>query len=234
MARSIFITGGSRGLGLALVSTFLAEGDQVYAGIRRETPDLLRLREEHPSSLHPVVLDVVDEESVRNAAREVTRKLDGLDILVNNAAVLMRETSAKTIEHLDFESMRVTLDVNLYGVLRVLKHFLPLVRSGPGAIILNLSSEAASLADCNRDSWYDYGISKVGINMTSRILQNYLKEKSIKVLAVHPGWMRTRMGGMEATRTPEEAARSILALTRRTWRVDDPIYVDSDGNPMRW
>jgi len=234
MARNIFITGARRGLGLALVRVFLAEGDRVYAGLRGESPDFSRLLDRYPSSLHPIVLDVTDESTIRAAAREVAGDVDGLDVLVNNAAVLERATSAQTIEQLDFECMRATLDVNLYGALRVLKHFFPLVTARPGAVIVNVSSEAASLADCTRDAWYDYCISKVGLNMASRILQNHLRGSSIKVLAVHPGWMNTSMGGTEAPREPEESARSILALTRRSWAMDDPIFVDSDGNPLRW
>lgn len=234
MDRNIFITGGSRGLGFALVCLSLADGDRVYAGLRHESPEFIRLREQYSSSLHPIVLDVTDESSIRTAAREVARDIDVLDVLINNAAVLERETSAQTIEHLDFECMRATLDVNLFGALRVLKHFFPLVTARPGAVIVNISSEAASLADCTRDAWYDYCISKVGLNMASRILQNHLKGASVKVLAIHPGWMRTSMGGMEAPREPEDSARSILALTRRSWAMDDPIFVDSDGNPLRW
>jgi len=234
MARDIFITGASRGLGLALVGAFLAEGDRVYAGLRGESPRFIRLRDQYPSSLHPVVLDVTDESTIRAAAREVASDVDGLDVLVNNAAVLDREKSAQTIQHLDVDFLRATLDVNLSGALRVLKHFFPLFAARPGAIIVNISSEAASLADCTRDAWYDYCISKVGLNMASRILQNHLKETAVKVLAVHPGWMKTSMGGTEAPREPEESARSILALTRRSWAMDDPIFVDSDGNPLRW
>ncbi len=232
--RSIFISGANRGLGLSLVRVCLDAGDRVFAGTRSPSEPLALLEEQHHGALHVTVIDVSSEESVRAAAEAVSRQVDRLDLLINNAALLYRESAVNPIERIDIEAAAETLDVNALGPLRVLKHFLPLLPAGQRAMVVNLSSEAASIADCQRDAWYAYCMSKAALNMASVILQNYLRDKGIKVLAVHPGWMRTRMGGEDAKYDTQESARAILALAVREWRMDGPVFVDHTGSPMRW
>ncbi len=70
--------------------------------------------------------------------------------------------------------------------------------------------------------------------MQSKIMQNYLKPRGIKILAVHPGWMRTDMGGEKADIAPEEDAEGIYNLTQRQWGLDEGIYYDYSGNVMNW
>jgi len=181
-----------------------------------------------------IVIDVSSEESVRAAAEAVRRRVERLDLIINNAALAHPESAGNPIERVDFDAAAETLDVNALGPLRVLKHFLALLYGSPRAMVVNLSSESASMADCQRDAWYAYCMSKAALNMGSVILQNYLREKGVKVLAVHPGWMRTRMGGEEGTYDPLESARAILALAERKWRMDGPVFVDHTGAPMRW
>jgi NAD(P)-dependent dehydrogenase (short-subunit alcohol dehydrogenase family) len=229
--KSIFISGANRGLGLSLVRVCLDAGDRVFAGTRSPSEPLALLEEQHHGTLHVTVIDVSSEESVRAAAEAVSRQVDRLDLIINNAALLYRESAVNPIERIDFDAAAETLDVNALGVL---KHFLPLLHTGQHAMVVNLSSEAASIADCQRDAWYAYCMSKAALNMASVILQNYLRDKGIKVLAVHPGWMRTRMGGEDAKYDTQESARAILALARREWRMDGPVFVDHTGSPMRW
>jgi NAD(P)-dependent dehydrogenase (short-subunit alcohol dehydrogenase family) len=70
--------------------------------------------------------------------------------------------------------------------------------------------------------------------MQSKILQNYLKPRGFKVLAVHPGWMRTNMGGPDAALDPDQSANGIFQLAAREWKADDPIYLDFRGDPLPW
>jgi NAD(P)-dependent dehydrogenase (short-subunit alcohol dehydrogenase family) len=232
--KNIFISGANRGLGLSLTRLCLEAGDRVFAGTRSPSEPLALLEKQYPGALHVIVVDVSSEESVRAAAEAVSRGVERLDLIINNAALLYRESAVNPIEHIDLDAAAETLDVNALGPLRVLKHFVPLLYGGPRAMVVNLSSEAGSIADCQRDAWYAYCMSKAALNMASMILQNYLREKGIKVLAVHPGWMRTRMGGEDAKYDTLESARAILALAEREWRMDGPVFVDHTGAPMRW
>lgn len=77
-------------------------------------------------------------------------------------------------------------------------------------------------------------MSKAALNMQSKILQNYLKPRGFKILAVHPGWMKTDMGGVEADIHPDEAAEGIFNLAVKNWDPDDAIYMDYRGQPLPW
>jgi NAD(P)-dependent dehydrogenase (short-subunit alcohol dehydrogenase family) len=114
------------------------------------------------------------------------------------------------------------------------QQFLPLLQKGQRKLIVNISSEAGSIADCQRQREYAYCMSKAALNMQSKILQNYLGSKGFKVLAVHPGWMQTDMGGSDADIHPDVAAEGIFELAARDWSSNDEIYLDYRGNSMRW
>lgn len=232
--KNIFISGANRGLGLSLTRQCLQAGNQVFAGTRSPSAPLAELEGQYPGAMHLVVIDVSSEESVKAAAEAVGTKAGRLDLIINNAALLYRESAVNPIERIDLDAAAETLDVNAIGPLRVLKYFLHLLDTGPRKMVVNISSEAGSIADCQRDAWYAYCMSKAALNMASMILQNYLREKGVKVLAVHPGWMRTRMGGEDAKYDTQESARAILALSEKEWSIDGPVFVDHTGAPMRW
>lgn len=235
MAETVFITGADKGLGFSLVEKFLGEGFRVFAG-RYGTGDRLQaLADRFPHRLTAVPLDVSDMESVRQAAHTVAGLTDALDILINNAGIHIKGSDAP-LEQLDLtdQHLQQTLEVNTYGPLRVTQQFLPLLERGKRKRIVNISSEAGSIADCWRDREYAYCMSKAALNMQSRILHNYLSPRGFRVLAVHPGWMRTDMGGPNADIDPAEAAAGILELVMRERSSDEPIYVDYRGTPMRW
>jgi NAD(P)-dependent dehydrogenase (short-subunit alcohol dehydrogenase family) len=232
--KTTFISGANRGLGFSLAKLCLESGNHVFAGTRSPSAPLAELEGQYPGAMHLVVLDVSSEESVRAAAEAVGRIAGRLDLIVNNAALLHRESATNPIERIDLDAAAETLDVNAMGPLRVLKYFLPLLNEGPKKMVVNISSEAGSIADCQRDAWYAYCMSKAALNMASMILQNYLRQKGVKVLAVHPGWMRSRMGGEDAKYDPQESARAILALSEREWSIDGPVFIDHTGAPLRW
>lgn len=233
MTETVLITGANRGLGLVLTDEFLRQGFHVFAGCRRSGERLQSLAAHFPRDLTIVPLDVADAESVRQAARTVAGLTDALDILINNAAVYL-EGSRPPLEDDPGSHWLQTLDVNALGPLRVTQQFLPLLAKGRRKMIVNISSEAGSIANCWRDREYAYCMSKAALNMQSKILHNYLSPRGFRVLAVHPGWMRTDMGGPNADIDPTEAAVGILALVMKDRSPDEPIYVDYRGNPMAW
>jgi len=77
-------------------------------------------------------------------------------------------------------------------------------------------------------------MSKAALNMQSKILQNYLGPRGFKVLAIHPGWMQTDMGGSSADIHPDKAAVGIFKLAAKSWEPDDPIYINYDGTLRQW
>ena len=229
----ILITGANRGLGLALTEDLLALGHHIHAINRRESPDLLQLKKKYPGSLQLYSGDVSDENSIRQVLETLASQVDGLDIILNNAAINMERTGPQ-LEQVDFTSYMPTYQVNAIGPLMVVRYALPLLRKGHKKLIINFSSEAGSIGACWRTREYSYCMSKAALNMASRILQNALKEEGIKVLALHPGWFSSDMGGVEAPITPSEAAEEMMKLVLDPPGLDGPIFVDSNGAALEW
>ena len=234
MIKTVFITGADKGLGFSLVQRFLQEGTRVFAGQYDQNSNLSQLAESFAQTLTPVPLDVTQMDSVRQAASRVAELTLALDLLINNAAVMLETRTPLPELDLTRLPLLTTLDVNTFGPLRVVQQFLPLLEKGDRKLIINISSEAGSIADCRRESEFAYSMSKAALNMQSRILQNYLKPHGFKILAVHPGWIRTDMGGAEATIDAGEAAEGIFRLAEKDWHPDDAIYMDYRGQPLPW
>jgi NAD(P)-dependent dehydrogenase (short-subunit alcohol dehydrogenase family) len=235
MRQTVFVTGADKGLGLSLVAKFLREGFQTFAGRFADGTALQHLADQFPERLVIVPLDVTDMDSVRQAANAVSGQATALDILINNAGVHLEDTKTP-LEQLDLTTshLQQTMEVNTFGPLRVTQQLLPLLQKGRRKLIINISSEAGSIADCQRQREYAYCMSKAALNMQSKILQNYLGSLGIKMLAIHPGWMQTDMGGPTADIHPDVAAEGIFELATREWSSDDGIYLDYRGNPLRW
>lgn len=228
----ILITGANKGLGLALTELFLQEWAAVFAGLHHPAEKISSLEKQYPQQLTSFLLDVTVEASVAQAALKIKKVTDNLDILINNAAIY--SPHALGWEEEDFTGAREMFEVNALGPLRVTRHFWEFIERGERKLIVNISSEAGSITNCWRGSEYAYSMSKAALNIQSRILQNNLKDKKIKVLALHPGWMRTKMGGAEADISAEEAARGINKLLKKKWKINDKLYFDYQGKELPW
>ena len=233
MSYNILITGANRGLGLALTEKLLAGGHHIHAINRRESDELLQLQEKYPGSLRLYPGDVTDESSIRQALDTMAGQVSALDIVLNNAAVHL-DPSRLLLEKVDFSAYLPAYQVNAVGPLMVVKYALPLLRKGQKKLIVNFSSEAGSIGACWRKSEYSYCMSKAALNMASRILQNALKEEGFKVLALHPGWFSSDMGGADAPITPSDAAEEIVKLVLNPPGPDGPIYVALNGEALEW
>ncbi len=233
MAYDILITGANRGLGLALTEQLLEAGHKLYALNRHESPTLLKLKGKYPGTLHIVFCELTDEGCIREALAEVSRQTKALDIILNNAAVHL-DQARLPLEEVDFSVYLPAFQANSVGPLMVAKYALPLIRKGKKKLIVNFSSEAGSIGSCWRKSEYSYCMTKAALNVGSRILQNYLEGEGIKVIALHPGWFTSDMGGMDAPISPEEAARPIVKLVLDPPGLEGPMFVDSSGVKQEW
>lgn len=233
--KSILITGADKGLGLSLVEKFSKEGCLVFASHLERAPYKLAELAEMNDSVRMMHMDVASDESVSNAAVEFAEICTdaGLDIIINNAGVHFEESYA-VLEDVNFEIALRTYNINALGPLRIVKYFLSFLKKGDKKLILNISSEAASLSDCWREKEFDYCMSKAALNMQSMILQNYLKKERIKLISVHPGWMRTDMGGVKADIDSSESAEGIYELAGKDFTLNDPVYMDYRGKIMHW
>ncbi|WP_027092518.1 SDR family oxidoreductase [Cohnella thermotolerans] len=232
---NILITGAGRGLGLELTNLALERGHAVAACVRDANAPSDSLRElaaRYPDSLRIEQLDIVSEPDAERLAERLKADSFRLDALVNNAGILLGR--AEGISALSMDDVRRTFEVNLFGPLTVAKHLTPLLReSESGAdIVINVSSEAGSFSGAYGGD-YPYALSKIALNMFSKQLNEELKLRGIRVLAVHPGWIRTDMGGSSAPLSAADSARGIMGLIEGATVVpEDVFFVDYAGRPM--
>lgn len=233
MSSTILITGASKGLGLCLAETFAKSGWEVIATRREATERLVALVNDHPDQVVDIDMDVTDAAAISNARRQVTERFSKIDVLVNNAAILPPEGRGQ-LGQMNYAAGLRVFDVNALGPMRVTEAFLSLLEGGRRKLIVNVSSEAGSIADCWRKDEYFYCMSKAALNMQTAILRNFLGERGIELLAVHPGWMRTDMGGANADIDPSEAAQGIFSLVAQPRSPQEGYYCDYRGKQMRF
>lgn len=231
---NILITGAGRGLGSRLCEQAALRGHTVLAGFRAGSPksaELARLQQTFPAQIILLPLDVADEASVEEAAALAAKSLDRLDAVVNNAGILLARE--QKLEQLDFAAVEESFRINLFGPMKVLKHFLPLLQRGDRQVVINVSSEAGSFAGAYGGD-YPYALAKAGLNYFSAQLRKELGTGGIWVYAVHPGWIRTDMGGKQAPGDPEATAAGIMDLVERKQggAAETPVFIDFRGQPM--
>jgi NAD(P)-dependent dehydrogenase (short-subunit alcohol dehydrogenase family) len=227
----ILLTGANRGLGLALAQVGAERGHHILAGVRDVNQSEMKFTDHAFSkSITFLPLDVTDEESVIQAARSVIENFGTIDVIINNAGILLERD--KTIEDLDISQVQLTFDVNLFGPMRVVKHFLPLLMMGDRSSIINISSEAGSIENAYAGD-YAYASSKTALNMFSEQLRKYVRDNKIEVFAVHPGWIRTDMGGENAPGNPYDTAKGIFDIIERKHSIDSRYaFINHEGNAM--
>jgi NAD(P)-dependent dehydrogenase (short-subunit alcohol dehydrogenase family) len=232
------VTGGNRGLGLALVRALLARGDRVIAACRHpgRATDLNRLTGEHPGHLHVLPLDVADPKSQAELARELPLVLGTqdeapgrIDLLVNNAGVLH---SGERFGKVEARNLEDSFRTNALGPFLLTQALAPLLADH--AKVANLSSQLGSIATVNRFGTPSYNISKAAQNMATGLLAQALAERGIVVLALHPGWVQTEMGGKDATVAAEDAAEGLLRVIDGAGRDDSGHFLDFRGGTLPW
>ncbi len=235
----VCITGAERGIGLALTREWLEAGCTVFAGSRTEhRPELDRLALRFPGCLHPFVLDVGSDASVREAAAWIRGRTDRLDLLINNAAIL-GDTKQTVEDEIDFEEIRHVYNVSALGAIRMSNALIEPVMNG-GKLIVMISSEAGSIGNSYREAWFGYCMAKASLNMGSTIIHNKIRERGGRVLLLHPGWVKTSMSGTwdaAGTYTPEQSAVFIVQRIRDHGGEihDQPLYMAADtGKLLPW
>ncbi len=207
-AKTALVTGGNRGIGLEVVRQLAARGWRVFLGTRNPgAAEAIRSR--LPGQVEIVGLDVASAESAAEAAREVSAKIESLDVLVNNAGVML--DGDESVLTLSEDVVRSTFEINTFGPLRVTQAFLSLLRKSTAPRIINVSSGAGQLGGGIQALAPAYSISKTALNSVTKQLAAALPDFAVN--SVTPGWVKTDMGGANATRSVEQGADVIVWLT---------------------
>jgi len=235
--KKIFITGASRGLGLEFTKQYLKKGEIVIASCRKpEKADALKeLEAKFPSKLNIVQLDVVNEQSRNAVFEKIEKDFDNIDILINNAGIISgNEKESSILGEIYKEDFGKVFLVNSIAPLLMSEKFLPLLEKSEGAKIINISSQNGSIASRNVGGKYSYAASKAALNMITKILSNDLRDQGIATIAIHPGWIKTDMGGSNAPLEIEEPISKIIDLTDRSGISESGKFLDREGNDVPW
>ena len=233
-ARRCLVTGANRGLGLEFARQLLDRGDRVIATCRQpgRANALNQLAGEYPGRLHVLPLDVAEPKSRAELVRELPLVLGEdarLDLLLNNAGVLH---SGERFGKVDAATLDDSLRTNASGPFLLTQALAPLLADG--ATVANLSSELGSIAGKDAFRTPSYSISKAALNMATALLARALAERGIVVLALHPGWVQTDMGGAGAEVTPEDAVGALLGTIDSADAGDNGRFLDRHGEPLAW
>jgi NAD(P)-dependent dehydrogenase (short-subunit alcohol dehydrogenase family) len=230
--RRCLVTGANRGIGLEFCHQLLAAGAEVVATARApgRANELNELAGEHPGRLHVLPLDVADPKSIAELVRELPLVIDGLlDVLINNAGVLH---SGERFGQVTFANLDDSLRTNATGPFLLTQALAESLADG--AKVANLSSQLGSIENTTAFYTPTYAISKAAQNMASRLLANALRERGIVVLALHPGWVQTEMGGAGAQIEPRVAVEGLLKVIDGARMDDSGRFFDYTGRPMPW
>ncbi len=213
--RIAFVTGANKGIGFEVARQLAREGFRIFLGARNPEAGAAAAaklnhenKEENSAAISFIEIDIAKPESIARAAEEFSRQSDRLDVLVNNAGILLdSDKEVLAITPLVFEN---TLRTNTLGALFVSQAFVPFLRKSSAPRIVNVSSGGGQLTD-GADGWAPaYCISKTALNGVTVQLAAALPDFAIN--SVCPGWVRTEMGGSNATRSVAEGASGIVWL----------------------
>ncbi len=231
--RNLFITGANRGIGLELTRRSLERGDRVFAACRspENAAQLNHLQERHSDRLLVLPLDVTSGLAITSAVATVQGLSDHLDILFNNAGVAGDESPLGRVEA---SELLDTYATNAVAPLMIAQACLPLLRRGERPVIANVTSRMGSIADNSSGGYYGYRASKAALNMLNASLALDLAGQGIIAVVLHPGWVRTDMGGSGASLSVEESVVGLLKVVDGLQAADSGRFFAWDGEEIPW
>jgi NAD(P)-dependent dehydrogenase (short-subunit alcohol dehydrogenase family) len=230
-ASEIYVISGARkGIGFELTRQLLTQGHRVYVGVRKPT-EATKLKELAASAggrLKVLELDVTSDASAVAFARAIDS--DHIDVLINNAGVYLdSEADAKTVSS---EQVLRSIDTNSIGPIRVTQACLGKLSLARAPRVVNISSLMGSIGDNRGGSSAAYRMSKTALNMYTRTLA--IDAPKLIVLSLHPGWVKTDMGGPEAPLEVEASARGILNVIHKSTAANSGQFYNYDGRELPW
>lgn len=223
------VTGANRGIGLEVCRQLARLNYTVILGSRDPAKGERAAAQLNDSRIIPRQLDVSDADSIERLRDWVADEFGILDVLVNNAAIHY-DTWQRAV-NADLNVVQEAMETNVYGAWRMVQAFLPMLRKSQHGRIVNVSSEAGSLASMGGGT-PAYSMSKAALNALTRMLAAELRSSHILVNAVCPGWVATDMGGSGGRPVHEGAASVVWAATLPDDGPTGGFF--RDGKPLRW
>lgn len=229
---TVLITGASRGLGLEWVRQYAEDGWRVWATCRRpeEARALEALAARH-SAVSVQRLDVTDAEQLRTLQLDLEET--SIDVLLNNAGVYL-DKFLGDFGGIDYEVWLRSFAVNTLGAVRLSEAFAAQVARSEKKLVVVTTSHMGSIADISAPGSYAYRSSKAALNAAMKGIAQALGPRGVGILLLHPGWVRTRMGGPDAPYTAEQSVRGMRRLIENFGPSMNARFFRFDGTEMPW
>ncbi|HEY1614216.1 MAG TPA: SDR family oxidoreductase [Rhizomicrobium sp.] len=227
---NVLITGANRGIGLELVRQYAADGARVFAGVRdpAKAAALSELARDAGGRISLHQLDVASTPSVEAFAKDVGDT--AIDVLINNAGV---SGSHQSLDDMNFDNWLDALNVMTLGPFRVSQAFLPHLEKAGAAKVMTVTSQIAA-STWPHGGTYAYASAKAAVNRVMQVLAIDLKPRGVTVAVIHPGWVKTDMGGPNADITPEESACGIRKVIAGMTLADTGKFFKWNGDMHPW
>ncbi|KDR15459.1 uncharacterized protein LOC110833571 isoform X2 [Zootermopsis nevadensis] len=246
--KSVLITGSNRGIGLELVKKLtdhVSPPKIIIAACRNpdSAQDLQEFSKTH-KNVHIIQLDMTQSDTFDKTVQEVENIVgdEGLNVLINNAGIL-KETA--TINDITAENLTLHYLTNTVGPIMLTKAFIPLLKKAAAknsslplgvlrAAVINVTSVLGSISQNTSSGSHGYRESKAALNMATRSLSVELKGDGILATVIHPGWVKTDMGGQNANLTVEISASNIVKTLYSLTEKQNAGFVQYDGKELPW
>lgn len=224
--KTAVITGASRGIGSEFVVRLLDKGWRVYAGYRQDKHRLDLLENEN---LFTYQLDVVDNDSIAAFASNVDHSVD---LLINNAGV--PDGRWRNIKEIDDRWALDVININSLGPVRLVRSLYDKMSGENLSTVVMISSLMGSIDDCHSGRSYAYRASKTALNMFTVAMKKEALEDNISFLILHPGWVKTRMGGENAPVEMDTSVDGMMNLIEQHNLEESGRFVQYDGVDLPW
>lgn len=231
MGHNVLITGASRGIGLALARQYLAGGSRVVATARNTGgDDLLALQQQYRDQIELLTLDVTRAQEIALIPKTLDQQ--PLHLLINNAGLFA--SNHDSIDTLDSDTWLNEIRVNTIAPFMVTRALRPNLAAAGHATVAMISSKMGSLSENRSGGAYSYRSSKAALNAVTRSLAHDLACNSISVVALHPGWVRTDMGGPKAPLDTTASASGLKSVLDKVGPDDNGKFFDYTGTQIPW
>lgn len=233
----VVITGANRGIGLELTKQLVRKKYKVIATCRKpeKAEELRKIKKQNEEYIDIIQLDVTDKESREKAVEEIEKITSKVDVLINNAGIIAGGTRRNIpFGELYKEDFVKVFKTNSIAPVLLTEKLFNLLQKAEKPRVVNISSQMGSITLKSYGGEYSYSASKAALNMFTKLMANDLRSQNIIVISMHPGWVKTDMGGPAAPITPEESAKGIINVIEKLSLPDSGKFFDYLGHELPW
>lgn len=232
--KTALITGASRGIGLEFCRQYAANGWRVFACARHpeKSDELQMLATGHPEQVAIHALDVADHAQIEKLAQSLAG--EPIDLLLNNAGIYTGSHAAGTFDNRDYEAWAHAFRVNTMATLKMAQTFASQIARSSQKTIVTISSKMGSIADNHGGGSYMYRSSKAAVNMVVKTLAIDLRPAGIIAVVLHPGWVKTDMGGPHALISVAQSVSGMRNVIAGLTLTDSGKFIAYDGQAVPW